>query len=104
MQGGFMMAKLLSIAMAAGLIVGSTAMLHAQQSGTPRSGVQGGATRAPGFAPGPDRTTGAGPRDDSMDWDRDNAGTMGVGDRDDRTTGAGARDDRMLGHEHDEGR
>lgn len=105
-----MMAKFLSIAMAAGLIVGSAALLHAQESGTPGSRIQGGGTAgAPGFAPGRGDTTGAGDRDDRMgpgrdDRMRDNSEGRLRNDGDDRTTGAGERDDRMFGHEHDEGR
>jgi hypothetical protein len=95
-----MTTKFLSIAMAAGLIVGSAAVLHAHESGAPGQRIQGGTTGGPGFAPGREGTTGAGDPDDRMRGDRDDR----MRDRDDRTTGSGDRDDRMLGHEHDDGR
>ncbi len=98
-----MTAKFLSIAMATGLIVGATAVLHAQQPGAPGQRIQGHATGAPGFAPGRDATTGAGPRDDDMGRDREDR-MRSDDDRMPGTTGSGSRDDRMLGHEHDEGR
>ena len=99
-----MSAKFLSIGMAAGLLVGATAMLHAQQSGTSGQRIQSGTTSTRGFAPGRDATTGAGSHDDQIPGDRDDRLRSDSDDRMHETTGSGDRDDRMLGHEHDDGR
>src|SRR5437588_5859569 len=108
-----MSTKLLSIAAVAGLLIGSTAIVHAQSRGmgagpgasgtSPGHEMQSEGSRggpgASGFAPGRqgdrDETVGRGDRDDRM----------GRGDRDERTNGLGRdsddrmrddRDDRMM--------
>jgi hypothetical protein len=54
-----MTAKFLSIAMAAGLLVGATAVSLAQQSRAPGQRIEGGTAGPRGFAPGREGTTGA---------------------------------------------
>jgi hypothetical protein len=113
--------KILSIAAVAGLLIGSTAMVQAQQPSAPGQRMQGGAASSPGasgaspghemqergskggpgasgFAPGHQGTTGAGDRDDKIggrdrdDKMRGDRDDKMRGDRDDRTTGFGGRD------------
>jgi hypothetical protein len=98
-----MNAKVLSIAAAAALLIGATAIVQAQTRSSPgASGSSSGpamqqhGTR--GFAPGREGTTGAGDRDDRRG---DRAGRL-RGDDDDRTTGFGGRDDRLRGDREDQ--
>jgi hypothetical protein len=110
--------KILSIAAVAGLLIGSTAMVQAQQSGAPGQRMQGGGLSGPGassaspghemqehgsksgpgasgFAPGHQGATGAGDRDDKVRGDRDDR-TTGFGGRDSDDRRRGDRDDRMM--------
>jgi hypothetical protein len=110
--------KILSIAAVAGLLIGSTAMVQAQQPSAPGQRMQGGGSSGPGafgaspghemqehgskggpggsgFAPGHQGTTGAGDRDDKMRSDRDDH-TTGFGGRDSEDHLRGDRDDRMM--------
>jgi hypothetical protein len=91
-----MKAKMLSIATAAALLIGATAIVQAQTRSSPgASGVSPGHEMqepgARGFAPGRAGATSAGDRDDRL-----------RGDDDDRTTGFGGRDDRLRGDREDQ--
>jgi hypothetical protein len=117
-QEALMNTKILSIAAVAGLLIGSTAMVQAQQPSAPGQRMQGGGLSGPGasgaspghemqehgskggpgasgFAPGHQGTTGAGDRDDKMRGDRDDHAT-GFGGRDSDDRLRGDRDDRMM--------
>src|ERR1700686_82122 len=101
--------KMLSIAAVAGVLLGSTALVQAEEKlggtsgATPghemqQKGSLPGHPGASGFAPG-HATTGAADRDDRKgarrDHDRDDRRGP-RGDRDDKMTGFGGRDDRKL--------
>jgi hypothetical protein len=88
-----MKAKILSIAAATGLIVGSTAIVHAQQSGAPGQRMQGGGMSGPATPRHEMQERGS----RSGEPGRDREGTSGFGDRDDAVRGGRDRDDRLRG-------
>ena len=98
-----MTAKTLSIAAAAALLIGATALVQAQTRSSPgASGVSPGHGMQEhggrGFAPGRAGTTGAGDRDHGLRGDDDDRTTgFGGRDRDDRLRGD--RDDQMMDHD-----
>jgi hypothetical protein len=91
-----MKTKLLSIAAAAGLLIGSSALVQAQ-SGSRNGGMSGG-PGASATSPGHEMQKhgskgGPGASGFAPGHQRDRDDTAGRGDRDDRTTGFGGRDD-----------
>jgi hypothetical protein len=78
-----MKAKILSIAAVAGLIIGTTAIVQAEEKGS-RGATPGHEMQEKGSLPGQPGASGYAP----------GHSTSGIRDRDDKTTGQGDRDDR----------
>src|SRR5947207_5374045 len=107
-----MQVKILPIAAAVGLLIGSTAMVHSQQSSAPGQRLQGGSAGsgpgASGAAPGREmQQQGSKPGEPGASgFAPGREGAAGDRDRDDRTTGRGDRDrdDRPPGRDRDDRR